>query len=166
MGEWRYSSTVLLLDGGDRSASRPGRFTPREGPRYPLERSLDRRLRGTQSRSGCWEEKNLSPSGNRTPDIQPVDCRYTDWAIPTPNVKYITLWHNWTPWWRRQKHPPKRWEPPRWCHNLEGYDPTLWQFNETENLKELPTCCMKCTFGYNHFIIPFLRSLHKMNAWH
>jgi hypothetical protein len=33
VGEWRYSSTHSLtstLDGGDWSASRPGRFTPRE----------------------------------------------------------------------------------------------------------------------------------------
>jgi hypothetical protein len=32
MGEWRYSSTHSLttaLDGGEWSASRPGRFTPR-----------------------------------------------------------------------------------------------------------------------------------------
>jgi hypothetical protein len=31
--EWRYSSThsvTSALDGGERSASRPGRFTPRE----------------------------------------------------------------------------------------------------------------------------------------
>jgi hypothetical protein len=34
MGEWRYSSTHSLssaLDGGEWSASHPGRFTPREG---------------------------------------------------------------------------------------------------------------------------------------
>jgi hypothetical protein len=34
MGEWRYSSTHSLtpaLDGVEWSASRPGRFTPREG---------------------------------------------------------------------------------------------------------------------------------------
>jgi hypothetical protein len=33
LGEWRYSSTHSLtsaLDGGEWSASRPGRFTPRE----------------------------------------------------------------------------------------------------------------------------------------
>jgi hypothetical protein len=34
LGEWRYSSTHSLtsaLDGGEWSASRPGRFTPKEG---------------------------------------------------------------------------------------------------------------------------------------
>jgi hypothetical protein len=33
LGEWRYRSThylILALDGGELSASRPGRFTPRE----------------------------------------------------------------------------------------------------------------------------------------
>jgi hypothetical protein len=59
LGEWKYISTHSLtsaLDGGEWSASRPGRFTPREmSPWYPLDRRLD----GPQSRSGCGgEEKN------------------------------------------------------------------------------------------------------------
>jgi hypothetical protein len=29
MGEWRYISTLFLLDGGEWSVSSPGRFTPR-----------------------------------------------------------------------------------------------------------------------------------------
>jgi hypothetical protein len=46
---------------------------PGKSPRYPLGRRLD----GPQSRSGHYEEeKNLSPTGNRTPAVQPV-------AIPT-----------------------------------------------------------------------------------
>jgi hypothetical protein len=65
LGEWRYRSTHSLtsaLDGGEWSASRPGRFTPRE--RAPL----DRRLGGPQSRSGCGgEEKNSDPP----PGIEP-----------------------------------------------------------------------------------------------
>jgi hypothetical protein len=52
-----------------------------KSPCYPL----DRRLGGPQSRSGrSGEEKNSQPrqeSNPRTPIIQPVDQRYTDWAI-------------------------------------------------------------------------------------
>jgi hypothetical protein len=39
LGEWRYSSTHSLtsaVDGDEWLASRPGRFTPRESPRYPF----------------------------------------------------------------------------------------------------------------------------------
>jgi hypothetical protein len=61
-------------------------FTPRplypqgKSPRYPL----DRRRGGPQSRSGCGgEEKIPSPrreSNPRTPIVQPVAQRYTDWG--------------------------------------------------------------------------------------
>jgi len=51
-GEKRYSSYSFLtsaLDGGEWSASRPGRaLTPGKDPQYPL----DRRLGGPQSQSG------------------------------------------------------------------------------------------------------------------
>jgi hypothetical protein len=55
------------LDGGERSASRPGRFITEKGtPRYPLD-SLHRRF----ERNG--EEKKIpAPTGNRTPVVQPV----------------------------------------------------------------------------------------------
>jgi hypothetical protein len=77
--EWRYSSTHSLtsaLDGGEWSASRPGRFTPRErAPWCPL----DRRLGGPQSRSRHGgEEKNSHPlPGLELPIIQPVAQPYT-----------------------------------------------------------------------------------------
>jgi hypothetical protein len=49
-------------------------FTPGKEPRYPLERKLG----GPQSRSGrCGAEKNLDPSGNRTPAVQRVAHRCT-----------------------------------------------------------------------------------------
>jgi hypothetical protein len=49
---------------------------------------FSRRLDGPQSRSGrCEEEKNLAPFGNRIPAVQPVACRYTDWAIPIHEKK-------------------------------------------------------------------------------
>jgi hypothetical protein len=58
-------SLTSALDGGEWSASRPGRFTPRErAPWYPL----DRRLGGLQSRSGRGgDEKNSQV----TPGIEP-----------------------------------------------------------------------------------------------
>jgi hypothetical protein len=37
-------------------------------------------LGGPQSRSGrCEKEKYFGPAGNRTPTVQPVARRYTDW---------------------------------------------------------------------------------------
>jgi hypothetical protein len=58
-------SLTSALDGGEWSASRCSRFSPQEkSPWYPL----DRRLGGTQSRSGRGgEEKNSQPP----PGIEP-----------------------------------------------------------------------------------------------
>jgi hypothetical protein len=72
-----YSSThslTSILYGGEWSASRPGRFTPRKEPQYPL----DRRLGGLYSRSGRGgEEKNSQTlPGLEPPIIQPVVQRY------------------------------------------------------------------------------------------
>jgi hypothetical protein len=45
---------------------------------------LDRRLGMSQSWTGrCGEEKNLASAGNGTQVVQPIACRYTDWAIQT-----------------------------------------------------------------------------------
>jgi hypothetical protein len=79
LGEWWYSSTHSLtsaLDGGEWSASRPGRFTPRErasgthwiggwvGPRTGLDAVV--------------KKKNSQPlSGLELPIIQPIAQRYT-----------------------------------------------------------------------------------------
>jgi hypothetical protein len=71
MREWRYSSTILTsaLDGGEKLASSPGRFTPGEEPPVPV----DWRLGRPQSRYWHYgEEKNPAPTGNRTPAVQPV----------------------------------------------------------------------------------------------
>jgi hypothetical protein len=85
VGEWRYSSTHSLtsaLDGGEWSASRPDRFTPRErasgthwiggwaGPRAVLDAVVKRKIPTTR--------RKPKP---RTPIVQPVAQRFTDWAI-------------------------------------------------------------------------------------
>jgi hypothetical protein len=79
------------LDGGEWSAWRRGRFTYGEmTPRFPLDR-----LGGSQSQSGrCRKDKNLTPVGIRTPAVQLVARRYTDWAIPTPAVIDILVQKN------------------------------------------------------------------------
>jgi hypothetical protein len=79
LGEWRCSSTHYLasaLDGGELSASRPGRFTLKgKSSWYPL----DRRLGGPQSRSECGgKEKHSQPLLLlEPPTIQPVAQHYT-----------------------------------------------------------------------------------------
>jgi hypothetical protein len=82
IGEWRYSSTHSLtsaVDGGEWSASRHGRFTPREratgthwiggwvGPRAVLDAVMKRKIPSPRQESNP-----------RTPIIQPVAQRYTD----------------------------------------------------------------------------------------
>jgi hypothetical protein len=70
---------TLELAGSEWLASRPGRFTPGERPRYPL----DRRLGGPQSRSGRrGEEKIVAPTGTQTRLLGHPASRYTDYAIP------------------------------------------------------------------------------------
>jgi hypothetical protein len=80
--EWKYSSTHSLtsvLDGGEWSASCPGRFTAREratgihwiggwgGPRAVLD-AVKRKIPSLRRESNP-----------RTPSVQPVAQRYTDW---------------------------------------------------------------------------------------
>jgi hypothetical protein len=44
-------------------------------------------LGGPHNRSARYGEKKIFvPAGNRTPAIQSVARRYTDWATPTPNA--------------------------------------------------------------------------------
>jgi hypothetical protein len=70
VGEWRYSSThswTSALYGGEWSASRSGRFTPRK--RAPGTHWIGGWV-GPQSRSGCsGEEKNSQP----LPGFEPPD---------------------------------------------------------------------------------------------
>jgi hypothetical protein len=67
MGGWRYSSTTIDLSTRWRwlVSFMAGRFIPLKTAPYPLER----RLRGSQSRSGCYgEEKGLLPCREFNPD--------------------------------------------------------------------------------------------------
>ena len=77
-GEQRYSSTLFLtsaLEGGEGSASRPGRTLPPGKTRYPFYR----RLGGPQGRSG--QVRKISPPPGFDPRIiQPVGSRQTDYA--------------------------------------------------------------------------------------
>jgi hypothetical protein len=81
LGEWWYSSThslISALDGGEWSASRPSRFTPKErdpgahwiggwvGPRVVLDAMVKREILSSRQ-----------ASNPRTPIIQPVAQRYT-----------------------------------------------------------------------------------------
>jgi hypothetical protein len=81
------NSLASALDGGEWSASRPGRFTPRErapgthwigcwvGPRAVLDAVVKREIPNTRRESNP-----------RTPIVQPVAQRYTDWAITALKV--------------------------------------------------------------------------------
>ena len=83
-GEKRHNlspSLTSAVDGGGWSAPRPGRFTPRKDNRYPLYR----RLGGSHSR--CI--KILPPPGFDPRTVQPVACRYTNWAIPAHELNVI-----------------------------------------------------------------------------
>jgi hypothetical protein len=90
IGEWKYSSTHSLtseLDGGEWLASRPERFTPRErapgtqctggwmGPRAILDAVVKRKI--------TIPRRESNP---RTPIVQPVAQRYTDWAVRKTDV--------------------------------------------------------------------------------
>jgi hypothetical protein len=93
LGEWGYNSTHSLtsaLDGGEWLASLPGRFTPREkapgtlwiggwvGPTAVLNTVVKRKI-----------PSPLRQSNPRTPIVQPVAQRYTNWAITARKFKYM-----------------------------------------------------------------------------
>jgi hypothetical protein len=95
IGEWRYSSMHSLtsaLDGGEWSASRPGRFTSSErspgtywigcwlGPRTVLNAVVKRKIPSPRRESN-----------SRTPIVQPVAQRYTDWAVRALNPEDLDL---------------------------------------------------------------------------
>jgi hypothetical protein len=93
LGEWRQISTHSLtsaLDGGEWSASHPGRFNPRgKCPWYPL----NRRLGGPQRRSRRgYEEKNSQP----LPGLEPRPYSPLPRNIPLsyPFTLAVLCWYN------------------------------------------------------------------------
>jgi hypothetical protein len=82
-----YSSTLFLtsaLEGGEGSASRPGRTSPPGKTRYPLYR----RLVGPQGRSG--QVRKISPPPGFDPrTVQPVGSRYTDYATRPTSTEVL-----------------------------------------------------------------------------
>jgi hypothetical protein len=83
--DWRHSSTHSLtsaLDGGEWSASRPGRFITKE--RAPGSHWIGGWVGPSAVLDTVMKRKIPSPhrkSNPRTPIVQPVAQRYTDWAI-------------------------------------------------------------------------------------
>jgi hypothetical protein len=73
------------LEGGERSALRPGRFLPPGKTRYPLYS----RLGGPKDRSG--QVRKISPPPGFDPrTVQSVASRYTDWATgPTDERTFV-----------------------------------------------------------------------------
>jgi hypothetical protein len=88
MLEFRYSSTIFYLGTRWRGVVS---FTLR---RFTLgERALGAHwIGGWMGPRAVWmlsrRDISLAPTGNRTPAVQPVASRYTDWAIPTVCVKW------------------------------------------------------------------------------
>jgi hypothetical protein len=75
----------MALEGGEGSASRPGRSLPTGKTRYPFYR----RLGGPQGRSG--QVRKISPTAGFDPrTVQPIASRYTDWATQSTRV-YIRI---------------------------------------------------------------------------
>jgi hypothetical protein len=82
---------TTALEGGEGSASRPGRSLTPGKTRFPLYR----RLGGPQGR--CEQVRKISPPPEFDPQtVQPVASRYTDYATrPTDNIfveRQIVTW--------------------------------------------------------------------------
>jgi len=77
------------LEGGEGSASRPGRTLLPGKTRYPLYR----RLGGPQGRSG-QVRKISPPPGFHTRNVQPIGSRYTDYATRPTKLKRWKAWNN------------------------------------------------------------------------
>jgi hypothetical protein len=75
--------STSALDGCERSALRPGRFTPRE--RVPGTHWIGGWVGPRAGLDAVSKRKIHSPRRESKPDhpiVQPVASRYTDWAIP------------------------------------------------------------------------------------
>jgi hypothetical protein len=97
MGDWRYSVNILALGTEWWVVSfKPWPLYSHENcPRYPLYEGLD----GAQSQPGRYgEKKTLVSTRNRTPAVQPLAYRYTDWPIPALCRRYANTknWQNYS----------------------------------------------------------------------
>jgi hypothetical protein len=84
LGDRRYSSYSFLtsaLEGGERSASRPGRALP-PGKEPPVPIVQEAGWAPEQFWTQRLEEKSCASVGDRSPAVQSVVRRYTDWATP------------------------------------------------------------------------------------
>jgi len=77
--------STSALEGSRWTAPRPGRFTP-EKDSVPIYR----RLGGPQGRSGRVRKISPTPGFDPRTD-QPVESRYTDWAIPAHIIIIIII---------------------------------------------------------------------------
>ena len=81
-----YPFMTTTLEGGEGSASRPGRSLPPGKTQYQLYR----RLGGPQGRSG--QVRKISPPPGFDPrTVQPVASRYTDWATRSTSLPGLLL---------------------------------------------------------------------------
>jgi hypothetical protein len=96
LGEWTYSSTHSLASAlveGEWSALRPGRFTPKE--RAPRTHWIGGWVGPGAVLDAVVKRKIPSPrreSNPRTPIVQPVLQRYTNWAITAFAYSYHSLY--------------------------------------------------------------------------
>jgi hypothetical protein len=82
LGEWRYSSTHSLtsaLDGGEWSASLPGRFTPRG--RVPNNTHWIGGWVGPRAVLGAVVKRKIPSPRRESNPRSPIIQSYTDWAI-------------------------------------------------------------------------------------
>jgi hypothetical protein len=77
------------LDEGEWSASRPGRFTPRESA--PCTHWIEGWV-GPRVGLDAMEKRKFCHARNGTQVAQPVARRYTDWVIPTPLSLSLSLY--------------------------------------------------------------------------
>jgi hypothetical protein len=93
-GESKCSSYSFLnsaLDGGEWSASRPGRALP------PVPIVQEAGWASEPVWTQGLEEKSFAPVEDRTPIVQPVVRHYTDWATAAPlQVQYLNIFRGGT----------------------------------------------------------------------
>jgi hypothetical protein len=79
------ASAYTALDGGEWSASRPGRaLPPGKGPPVSIVQEAGWAPEPVSTQG--LEEKSSAPVGDRTPIVQPVVRHYTDWATAAPII--------------------------------------------------------------------------------